>query len=119
MWRVHRNATGLMAVGHWCAYVAGPSDGYDRTLLGIVLYNDEGKLAYMRWCGIGKAMIRGDWKLEWGIPEFNPPVLWEAMERKLGSTANAMSSIKWEAGFATTKWDEESGDQLYRMVGHS
>jgi hypothetical protein len=108
-----------MAVGHWCAYVAGPANGYDCTLLGIVLYNGDGDLSYMRWCGIGKAITRGDWKLDWGVPVFNPPVKWEGMKRKLESMGNGMSSIRWEAGFATTRWDEDAGDELYKMVGHS
>lgn len=103
-------------VGRWCAFVVGPSNGWDRTILGIVVYDGSGNLAFSRWAGSGKALRRGDWKADWHSLSFDPPPTWQEMEKRLGSTGNAMSQARWEGGLATTEWAEDTGMALFRMV---
>ncbi len=106
-------------VGHWCAYVVGPASGWDRTILGVVIYAAGGSLAYSHWGGPDKALARGDWSSDWMPLEFNPPPSWEAMKNRLESTGNAMSQARYEGGLPTTRWDEESGLSLYQLVSGS
>ena len=104
------------SVGHWCAFVCGPSAGWDRTALGVVVYAADGNLAFSRWAGADKAKQRGDWKDEWPTLSFNPPATWEEMEKRLASTGNAMSTVRWEGGNPTLSWDDGINEALYRNV---
>ena len=105
-----------VSVGHWVAFVAGPSNGWDRTALGVAVYDDEGRLRWSRWAGQGKAEQRGDWKAEWLEIRFQPPESWAEMEQVLGRTGNAMSTVRWEGGYPTLAWDERLCISLYESV---
>ena len=106
-----------MSAGHWVALIAGPSIGWDRTAIGVVVYDGDGNLAGSKFDTYDRARHRGDlgdWSKEWVVPE--PPATWAAMEDKLGRIGNAMSSIRWDGGFGTLAWDQEMIERLYENV---
>ena len=105
-----------MSAGRWVAFIAGRSSGWDRTALGVAVYDDEGQLQWSRWCGQEKAEVRGDWKPAWGEIQFRPPATWDEMEQIMARTGNAMSTIRWEGGHPTLAWDERICQSLYDSV---
>ena len=105
-------------VGHWCAFIAGPSTGWDRTLLGLALYDDQGTLTFADWVGLEKAERRGDWEPTYARVGFEPPATWEEMTKTLGRTGNAMSTIRWVEAGVTLAWDEAWAQTFYdNMMG--
>lgn len=108
-------------VGHWCAYIAGRPPGWDITALGIAIYDSDGALAYSKFANISKAIDRGDWSnteftTVTSLPFNGVPENWEEMEKTLGRTGNAMSSLRWEGGLPTMVWAKDSGDKLFETV---
>ena len=106
----------MSKAGHWCCLVAGPSTGWNRTAIGVALYDDQGNLAGARFDSLDRAIERGDlseWAYDWAL---EPPENWKAMKKKLESTGNAMSTIRWEGGLGTMVWDQKMVDRLYEEV---
>jgi hypothetical protein len=97
--------------GRWCMFCA--ENGWNRTALGVAFYDNKGKLAGSRFRSAENAVARGE------IPEFladfhpDVPQTWDEMDRKLTSTGNAMSVLKWDGGLPTLVWDTKSIDSVF------
>jgi len=104
-----------MPAGHWVALVAKSNSGWDKTTMGMVVYNGEGNLVFWKWEGTSRAIQRGDLPPHEWIKdlEIDPPKTWAEMEKRLASYANAMSIISWEGGYATLIEDKEQFEQWY------
>lgn len=103
--------------GFWAGLVAGPATSLNRTGLGVALYDDEHDLA--RWClePYDRAVTRGDLPAEMaGRRPSSPPTTVDDMRRRLGSTANASSIVRWDGLMPTRAWDEETLDLLFAII---
>ena len=102
-----------MAAGHWVGFVA--ENGLNQTALGVVLYDDEGRLVGQKFRDIEVAIKRVDVPDTDFMRGYTVPVpkTWDVMKQRLDSTGNVMSVLKWVGGLPTLKWDEGTLEYLF------
>jgi hypothetical protein len=106
----------MKKVGRWCALIVGPSGGWDRTIVGLAVYDGDGRLVFFKWTGMDKAILRGDWQRDW--TEYTPdvPETWAEMEKRINRLGNLMSNVRWEAGYPTLTWEPKFCEDFYNKV---
>lgn len=105
-------------VGNWYVYLAVGANHWDRTVLGVAVYDGAGGLAGSHFSSHQRAVLRGD--LPDGFVSDRGPVApadEAAMRRRLQGAGNTMSCLQWTGPMPTRVREGTAAEILETLIG--